>query len=121
MDMNIELRFVQDYEVWEQQWPQVDWRYGLDLICRLKGEEIVTKVERNYLDSMDEGTALQIALDLPEVQKLVPSGQCEIQRFNVEPGFRAVLSLKEKASPNDASPPSDSSSSFQNKSTSTIS
>lgn len=90
--------------MWEQQWPQVDWRYGLDLICKVKGEEIIVKVERNYLDNMDEATAVQIALDQPNVRKLIPA-QCEVSSFTIEPSFRAVLSLREKRPNNDANPP----------------
>lgn len=73
----------------------------MDLICKIKGEEIVTKVERTYLDSMDPTTALQIVLDLPEVQKLVSSGHIEIVRFHVEPGYRATIVIKEKNLPTD--------------------
>ncbi|XP_021967257.1 leucine--tRNA ligase [Folsomia candida] len=96
-----EPEFNVDHEVWEQPWPSVDFRYHLDLICKIKGEEIVTKVERTYLDSMDPTTALQIVLDLPEVQKLVSSGHIEIVRFHVEPGYRATIVIKEKNLPTD--------------------
>jgi hypothetical protein len=77
----------------------VDWRYQLDLVCKIKGEEFVAKVERNYLDTLDQQTALQIALDLPDVQKLIPSGECQVLSFKVEPGFRALLSIREKKLP----------------------
>lgn len=56
---------------------------------------------------MDQTTALQIALDLPEVQKLIPSGMCEILKFHVEPGFRATLVLREASlPPTDSNSPS---------------
>jgi len=95
-----EPEFNLDNEVWEQHWPTVDWRYGLDLICHVKGkskpEEVITKIERNYLDTMDEATAVQVALDLPAVRKLIPSGEYEVLYYSVEPGFRATLGLQEK-------------------------
>jgi phage antirepressor YoqD-like protein len=49
---------------------------------------------------MDETTAIQIALDVPQVQQLIPSGNCEVIKFLVEPGFRAILQIRETDSNN---------------------
>jgi len=85
----------QDNEVWEQKWPEVDQNYNCDLICKIRGKEVcVAKVERQYLDSLDKTVALEIALDQPEVKKLVGDKKAEVSYLSVDPGFRATVVIK---------------------------
>jgi len=97
---SIILFYFQDNEVWEQRWPSVDWRYRLDLVCKIKGEEYISKVERNYLDTLDVETALDIVFDHPYINDLFQSKEnVQVLSFKVEPGYKATLSLKTKTIP----------------------
>ncbi|ODM87586.1 Leucine--tRNA ligase, partial [Orchesella cincta] len=87
---------IQDKEVWEQSWPDVDQNYKLDLICTVNGEELVVKVERQYLDGMDEDTALELAFEDEEISKRISKETTNVMQYKVEPGFRASIVLLDR-------------------------
>ncbi|CAL8135421.1 unnamed protein product [Orchesella dallaii] len=91
-----EAEYNLDKEVWEQSWPEVDQNYKLDLICTVNGEEIIVKVERQYLDGMDEDTALELAFEDPEIAKRLNKETTNIMQYKVDPGFRATLGLLDR-------------------------
>jgi hypothetical protein len=68
-------------------------------------------VERNYLDTLDQETALDIVFDNSEVQKVLSKDSFEVVSFTVEPAFKATITLRQKTSPNSSPKPDPPSSS----------
>lgn len=85
-------------EVWEQSWPEVDQNYELDLICNVNGEEIIVKVERQYLDGMDEETAVEYAFEEESISSRINRESTTVTSYNVDPGFRATITLHDPTS-----------------------
>lgn len=53
----------------------------------------MVKVERQYLDSMDEDTALEIAFEEEAISNLVDRNTIQVTSYQVHPGFRAEMRL----------------------------
>lgn len=64
----------------------------------INGEEIIVKVERQYLDGMDEDTAMELAFEEDEIATRFNRDNIKVTSYNVEPGFRAVLQLHDPTS-----------------------
>ncbi|GLV45797.1 Leucyl-tRNA synthetase mitochondrial [Carabus blaptoides fortunei] len=80
--------------VLEQSWPQVDLDYRLDLLCQTNGHEnTIVKIPRKELEAMDYDRAVSIALQQPEVQKILETRKMLDAKFDVYKGYQGVVNI----------------------------
>ncbi|XP_074645241.1 putative leucine--tRNA ligase, mitochondrial isoform X2 [Tubulanus polymorphus] len=79
--------------VLDQSWPDVDMKYGLPLIVKSNKthkELFTVKVPREQLDVLSLEEAAALVQDRNEIKQL---GEIHKQYLNIEPGYRASLTL----------------------------
>jgi hypothetical protein len=55
----------------------------------------VVKLERHILDALDVNVALELAFEEPKVAKILPRESSEVISFHLDPGFCAVINLRQ--------------------------
>lgn len=85
---------LQEKSVLEQQWPQVDNDYHLDLICNVNNQENCNiKIRRSELDQFDEKKALELVQKEASFIKYHSMKKILNIAFDHYPGMDATLNL----------------------------
>lgn len=80
--------------VLDQQWPQVDNEYNLDLVCVVNNQEnCKIKIPRLQLDTLSETMALELLKQNPSFQKYYGEKKILKTTFDHHPGMDATLDV----------------------------
>ncbi|KAL1517464.1 hypothetical protein ABEB36_001227 [Hypothenemus hampei] len=83
-----------DKGVLEQNWPETDMDYELDLVCQINGNENCTvKFPRRDLDKLTKDDAVKIAMNQPEVQEMLKARNVRDIKFQFHSGFDGVVNI----------------------------
>ncbi|XP_076272957.1 leucyl-tRNA synthetase, mitochondrial isoform X2 [Rhynchophorus ferrugineus] len=83
-----------DKTVLEQDWPEIDADYELDLVCQVNGHEnCVVKYKRAALDSLTKDEAVEVALRQSAVQKPLKLRNVLGADFTLHPGCGSTINI----------------------------
>ena len=78
----------------EQDWPQIDMDYNLELVCKVNHQEWCSvKIPRHQLDQLDQSTAMAIFEQQEAFIKHCSSRRVLKTDFRLYPGIQAALTL----------------------------
>lgn len=84
-----------DKLVLEQDWPEVDMNYNLDLVCQVNGEEnAIVKIPRKNIELLTMDEAVEIALKQNEVKEVLSDDRTIVKMsYNVYKGYDRVINI----------------------------
>ncbi|KAH1008667.1 hypothetical protein HUJ05_009202 [Dendroctonus ponderosae] len=92
--LNQSTEILWDRPVLEQQWPETDMNYQLDLVCQVNGwENCTVKFERRILDRLDKEEAVRVAMSQQAIESTLRMRNVLNVKFTVYPGVDSVVNF----------------------------